>query len=313
MPRDEKPPTPVCRWPVNTYWQESPQRVSEHWYISFCLMASAIQDFLSGSVLRDSGNLNWAVTCRYYSMVHTGRLLSFITVGDFPTQHRSLQDIYDGDAMQIRPVGFDWLSRFPGSGCSRPRVEVYALLAEMQQLAKLTPDAASFESRLQSFGRRMPHLASLRNDSNYEALLIAHEQNHIRVTDLFRRMEKAASVAASEAIELSSTAYCTYMEGHPLLEADRATYLAASNHYVQEVMKPRITAKLAGNTAVESELESLARRLGVVAPNLPDLAQAIHKVSEHVKMAHFSSKRSLFDSVRDKVATLEDAVGPSAH
>lgn len=80
-------------WPSHAYWRESEARIKQQWYDSFCLMMTSAQDRLTGLMLRESGNLNWATTAFYYSGVHAGRLLCFVCTGDYPTGHAQLADL----------------------------------------------------------------------------------------------------------------------------------------------------------------------------------------------------------------------------
>src|SRR5207244_4019820 len=106
------------RLPSIEYWRVCEARKARRVYISFCLLTSSIQDALLGCKERDASNLNWSSTCSFYSLVHTGRLLCFLALGDFPTRHQGLRNLLSTtastDFKNQRDDGFpfDWLRKF---------------------------------------------------------------------------------------------------------------------------------------------------------------------------------------------------------
>jgi len=82
-------------WPISTYWCESPERVSQHWYISFCLLMSAVQDYLIGTSLKHSRNANWAVKCSVL-FGERGDLLAKLSVFVFQFCDPSQIELFSG-------------------------------------------------------------------------------------------------------------------------------------------------------------------------------------------------------------------------
>src|SRR5947209_2957867 len=78
------------------HWRRSPAHVAQRFYVAFCLFMSSVQDAFLGLMDRERNNRNWAATCAYYALVHGGRLLTFLALGDFPRRHKTLQAILSG-------------------------------------------------------------------------------------------------------------------------------------------------------------------------------------------------------------------------
>jgi len=306
--RRQNNPTPPTEWPINTHWRESLERVSQHWYITFCLLMSAVQDYLTAMVLKQHGNLNWTVTCRYYSMVHTGRLLAFVTVGDFPKMHGPLRNVFLETRNQ--PVNFNWLSGFPRSNVGRITVDRAAFFTALCTLLNGTADRPGGRTTVEPFGRALAALADLRNKANYEALLIAHEKHHRRVTRLFDQMERESDTLAANTVDLAVTTYLAYLKNHPILDQERSSYIGISNQYICGRLNLGITEKIDGCQRAGEELARLTQELTVHTDNDPDRTRAVEEVERRIVMEQFEGKNDLFDSVVRKVRALETVDWP---
>jgi hypothetical protein len=103
----------------NGYWSGSEVREAQYIYVAFCELASAVLDYCEGTTMRqplspDSyTRQNWGGTILYYSLVHTARLLVFLSCGDFPTRHDSLLKCFNP---LEKPVSTDWLKKFLSVG-----------------------------------------------------------------------------------------------------------------------------------------------------------------------------------------------------
>jgi hypothetical protein len=86
------------------YWQENQERTLQMSDVALCLLMAAIQDAVLGEVNRRFRNLNWSATISYYSLVHSGRLVVFSALGDYPMSHDSLRRLLRGEGVRL-----DWL------------------------------------------------------------------------------------------------------------------------------------------------------------------------------------------------------------
>jgi hypothetical protein len=226
--------TEMHTWPSYLYWRENDDRLKQHWYISFCLMMSSVQDRLTGLELYNngiSGNMNWAISAHYYSVVHAGRLLCFLCSGSYPTGHSQLGAI-------MHPTGrkqtFNWQLPVYASEINAPEEQ---LLQEMKGSHLTLQSALEYEGMngltelLGRFWPILPKFKTLRNDSNYEALLIAHEKQHPHVTDGFHDLVDAAERASLVAVDIAIELYKFSVQHSPCYESMRDMLLRACNRY----------------------------------------------------------------------------------
>src|SRR2546427_545251 len=101
------------------HWRARAERPAQRFYLAFCLVTSSVQDLFLGLEERENSNLNWSATCSYYSLIHAGRLLTFLALGDFPTSHKALRSLLSEEPREAQdrpwPHGgypFDWLQGF---------------------------------------------------------------------------------------------------------------------------------------------------------------------------------------------------------
>lgn len=185
------------------YWNSTQARKAQRLYVSFCELAAAALDYAEGlSLLRRDARrpgatrLNWAGTALYYSLVHSARFLIFTVVGDFPIQHKKLADAFSKSCSGM--VSTNWLRRFAQNStvCYTTNVvfdevvEYWATGASKQGVAEL----------FEWFAQALSKAKELRNENNYEALLIAHEYKHPHLDDSFKQLANAMEGTARIAL-----------------------------------------------------------------------------------------------------------------
>lgn len=255
---------------MHEHWVQSETRVKQYWYVSFCLMMSSAQDRLTGLALRESGNLNWATTAFYYSAVHAGRLICFVHFGDFPMSHDKLATLMAG--AQGGCIHLNWLQKFLSYARNQ---------AGQDEGGRVTPTQlrcamhTGMPCLLRDFDRLAPLLSrfkSLRNDCNYEALLVAHERNHHvvgstepwddhGVTPAFKSLVEVADRVSRIAVDLSIDAYRTNLQQAACFETHRHQFHAAHDEYVQDRFQASLSQKFGCCGSAHSELERLTNRL----------------------------------------------------
>lgn len=205
------------------YWNRDPQHQDQKFYTAFCLLESACGDYAIGVDLSLQQKLNWACTVFYYSLAHAARLACFLAEGDFPTGHRELGNLF----IRGRVGGRTWLEGDIGRYIREKEGVELSLSREFaldnlvtcfsgESAMNQCPD--DLRRRFERWGRPLSRARDLRNDSNYEGLLIAHEYHHQRVTrDFFRLasvLRKAAKAVVPEAIAL----FKLFINSHPRKE-----------------------------------------------------------------------------------------------
>ena len=195
------------------YWREIPERRAQQLYVAFSEFASSCLDYCEGcKVLREAvasdGRLNWASTILYYALVHSARLLVFLAFGDFPTNHKQLANCFEDGGGDVRT---NWLDGFahPPRGPYRASV-TFTRLCDFWSIAG-QPEAVT--RSLARMGRVLSSARELRNENNYEALLIAHEFRHAYVTPVFRDLADTMQEAAFESLRISLEWFKAYLLG----------------------------------------------------------------------------------------------------
>jgi hypothetical protein len=305
--------TEMSNWPSYTYWRESDDRVKQFWYVSFCLMMSSTQDRLTGLALRENGNLNWATTAFYYSAVHAGRLLCFICCGDYPTGHAELANLLapiEAPRMQRQPrrFRFDWLDKFQryvrpdnrSRGAQPPQQDHDVLVAAIN--ATLPMLRAPFNR----FAPLLSKFKNLRNDCNYEALLVAHEVNHLTVTEGFKNLVESAEQASRLAVELAIDAYLTNLQGADCFNRNREQFHAAHSKYLHDRFEHSLSRKFHNSITAKEELRRFTGRLDWPgAPSACDLDGFLAPIMYDT----FGEKQGLMGRWLDDIAALRRQLG----
>lgn len=284
--------------PSLAYWDLDENRRVQRYYIALCLLMAALQDALLGRTEQTSKNLNWSATVSYYSLVHTGRLVVFTATGDFPTHHGPLRTLLsDPD----RQVVLDWLQEFkklegvrPTQGPSTSFAEVAALL-EAHSLEQL-------QERLARLGRTLRDGGKLRNDSNYEALLVAHEYQHPLVSRAFEHLSNALAASAEEGLRFAIDVFNAMRREAPASFGPAIE--ALSYKFLHGRLRPALETKIRGNTEAERVLSMAEDRLELDAHARPDA-----RLEERLDMLFFEGKTRLMDRFRQRIMTLERTIG----
>jgi hypothetical protein len=270
-------------------------------------MMSAAQDYLTGIVLKDQSNLNWSATASYYGMVHTGRLLCFVLVGSFPKNHAKLIRL-------LKPNGsvpLDWLPTFVGDLSARPEYEedVRSSASRRDILDKLEKWDSEILPSLDTFARMLEKAKDLRNNSNYEALLIAHEKKHVIVTDCFTRLAECAQAAARDSLELAVKIYRLYMEKSSLLNNKRDVFKLLSNDYVKGRMYMGIKEKLHSSRPASDALRRLSKTLMFSLSTESRDETSSDEIEDFISIHKFGGKTILMENFRGKVENLCECCG----
>jgi len=302
--------------PSLQYWTASQDRILQRFYVAFCLLVSAIQDAMLGLREMELETLNWSATCSYYSLVHQGRFLAFLGIGDFPKSHERLGRLYRGDSAPVTGrdgMPFDWLSRFARVGgteaLARRSWDQYLDIVRRYLVAL---DIDDVPTRLTSFSQTLSVAKELRNDSNYEGLLIAHEYDHPIVTPAFRSLANAMGEAAQMTLPLVVGAFMAYVDRDAELDRERDAVRAFVHDYAQRRIMDSIRPKLAGSWPLERRLLLLVQQLR--SSNRPSVDY--RSIETSVGLGDFGEKSALMHDFRTRIALLDQATqgqtrGPS--
>jgi len=296
-------------FPPIVFWRSEPGRIAQHFYISFCLLMSSIQDTFLGLLQRERNNLNWSATCSYYGLVHAGRLLTFIPAGDFPTAHSRLRKLLTLPNPRTEGgLRLDWLRSFTREATWYPSYtgtpeyshsELYELISSYL----LACHVYEAETRFQHFASILNTAAPLRNDSNYEALLIAHEHDHATVTRCFQQLAGAMSSGALESIRFAGEVFRRYVEEDQELAERREAYRSFANSYLERRLLQPIEKKLQAVPRLVDELRA------VVSDIRPQHSDAdFSGIEREVSFTIFGLKAKLMMNFERKTNELDQTV-----
>jgi hypothetical protein len=305
------------------YWSASEERRAQHFYVAFCLLMSSIQDALLGKRELKGGNLNWSATCSYYSMVHAGRLLFFLPFGDFPTQLDRLRSFLSPEEQPQRngprgrnPFPFNWLRDFASTQSPRstpharhpsPSVSAATMVDWKAEIIHyLSMGILHADHRVNYFGRLIAAAATLRNDSNYEALLIAHEHRHDEMTLAFKELAKNMASAADHGVRIAIDAFKYFLDHDSNLSTNRDSYKSFVNSYAQLRIRQPIFKKLESSQACIELIRELDCYLAllVTAGSNSDFGE----LGVYVSMNRFDGKTGRMRKFRNKVDALEELI-----
>lgn len=266
------------------FWESADCYRDQKFYTAFCMLVSACSDYAIGVKLKRQKCLNWACTSFYYSMVHAMRLICFVETGDFPTGHKELGAIFKGEQER---VGTTWISanrRYFPEHVEPNRNFQFALtsLTERQRLGKILHNART-----------------LRNDANYEELLISHEYNHASVTQSFHRLATNLKDASEEVLLQMIRVFKDFV----IFSPRKAHWYAFLNwrsggegfYYLETSLKHRAATV----SKILDWLDEMYRQ--------PDsdsaLAEEVHK---NIVMSVFAMKNSLMNDFKTNIDRFED-------
>lgn len=184
----------------NEYWEHDDVCHDQKFYTAFCILASACSDYAVGTELKLRKKLNWACTVLYYSLVHTARLICFVENGDFPTGHNELGELF---RLGSRGVSSSWVKRK-----LQPVDSQVAPITDFC-LTTLPPDTQ------RHWGEILTKARELRDDANYEGLLISNEYNHVKVTECFERLAITLKTTSEQLLPKAVAIFRTFVDSSP--------------------------------------------------------------------------------------------------
>lgn len=294
----------------NEYWSQSPEQTSQRLYVAFCELASASLDYSEGvrtrfEVQPNDERSNWASTALYYSIVHSARLLIFLPFGDFPTRHDHLADCFQRDGDQS--VKTTWLNGFLRVSAFRFRQDLrhrrYSTEATPQKLYGYwlqTIQDQPAEGFLEWLGSLLGEARALRNENNYEALLIAHEFNHVQMSELFTQFSAGMCEGAARTLRKTAHWFDQYLRTANDLPV-------AARPFIAEYVERRILdpVRVWYGDRVAQQLTDILSPLRV--DPLPYFRE-VREINKAVDFAIFDPKAGLMNDFRGKVQTLRGLV-----
>jgi uncharacterized protein YbcV (DUF1398 family) len=297
--------------PSLMYWEQNQDKICQRFYLAFCLLTSGIQDTFLGLYERDRQNLNWSVACSYYGLMHCGRLLSFMAFGDFPMQHNRLPELFNFTLSPgSKPYkAFNWLCKFDSNFSQNPGQPLSDYQTCMIDYLE-EAGVSNVQSRLKTYGTILKSAKDLRNDVNYESLLIAHEYRHVSMSFEFRRLANAMTQGAEYSLGLSRDAFTSFLqyEYDQKMNSESLNFRAFLTEYLQFRIQNAISNKLNGNQRLVERLNDFISEL------TPSKAVGgYHEIEDIVSRNVFDGKSQLMRDFSTRVDKLARATTSGAN
>ena len=282
---------------ANNFWTQDERYETQRLYIQFSLFASAISDFAIGMELQNNSRLNWSASSFYYSMVHSGRFIIYSCLGNFPTSHIKLIEIINGGNY----VFGDWLQKFWGRDNNfNERVSSDAMTEFYISIG-----INDFQKQSRQLGDIIDKSKKLREDSNYESLLIAHEFKHSFVSSNFDSLTQHLRTGSEIALIFISKIFERYLIKYPfpnILPNDVKGFI----HYYLDT---RIVNQLKERNFPESIIFKIKKILGNTFITIPLNINKFRQMEENVSFELFNMKTDLMRSFNRKITELDIAIG----
>jgi len=143
----------------------------------------------------------------------------------------------------------------------------------------------------------------LRNDSNYECLLIAHEYKHSVVTEYFEELSKLMSNGAEICLKCSAKCLKNYIEHDIDLNERRNDFKYFLKEHIKKKIYSPIKNKI-GNTYILKKIKDCVEPLDSIRPEQDRVTSEFFIIIDQVSMEMFSGKKTLMHSFNDKIDKL---------
>jgi len=311
------------------FWEQNSEYQDRKFYVAFCMLESTLSNYAVARDLHVHNKLDWACTTYYYSLVHALRLICFMAKGDFPRRHDKLAELFKGETSRGK-----WLTNFLRQ-CQNSGVNVNETDFSLQDIisALSSGTASETERKFRRWGEILDKARDLRNDSNYEGLIIAHEHAHIRVTEDFRNLALVLKKAAEEILPEVIIIFRNFIDQH-----GRRDYWYAFLNYQERLegvyyLKDVLKYKLLGRAGIiwspqESEIQHSTAIFDIsngeqIIRDISEWLQPLRlnaienvlaeEVRENIQFGIFNEKRSLMKSFREDIAELGRIIEGNIH
>ncbi len=307
-------------WAQSTEKTQSPEKIAQKFYVTLCLFISAASDFAVGLDLRDDNKLNWSVTASYYSIVHSTRMIVFSAVGDYPTRHATISDLFSGMSRRGAPeqqqaVTPDWLNQFDRVGLRHYNHVGHRARFTLDELSDYYREELNFhdsDKYFRAIGNILKNAKELRNDSNYESLLIAHEYHHEKITECFKELSQEMSKGAGICLEVAAKCFQSYVENDTTLEKDRQAFKYLTERYIQkriydsvrERNEESILERVKGYVNPLEEIFSGQQQ----KPEISEVEKRYLQLESWVSLSGFSEKTNMITDFKNKIGTLRENI-----
>lgn len=304
------------RFESKKYWNQNEEKINQHFYVSLCLYQSACSDFLIGLDLSKDNRLSWTIISSYYSIMHSLRAIIFMAVGDFPKEHSALNKVFfdnENRNSNNRSVGQSWLREFDSN---IPNLRRFLDFFNRNHLAEYYTHELQFKDSVRHFeniGKLLYLTRKIRNNSNYEALIIAHEKNHSIVSDSFIRLSNTILRAAEYCISIATKCIKQHIDFNEAFSRNRIKLKWFAYEFF--LTRFRLTIETRSKRKyLQNKVFKFPRSIirDFFDNDFTDFSETVLEdyleIEQDISLKIFGEKRNLMNTFRNKVTDLEEIV-----
>lgn len=293
---------------TNKYWYRNETRRAQKLYIALCIYISAALDFAVSLDLKDSNKLNWSNTASYYSIVHSVRLIIFLIVSDFHRRHEDIIKLFKEPNENIHKC--DWMDK-------NFEVQVVANkdIFNLNQISNYYNDTLQLshsQALFNAISKVLHYAKTLREDSNYQEILIANECSHRVVSPSFNKLSDSISTASKMCFKIATSCFKQYILYTPNLdnrESERQNFKYLTLFYLDGRLYPSIHARI-GKSKILNQVQDCTKILETLlaeeyqfeyAQSLEDKLKKLDELEELVSMDRFGKKKTLMEKFTEEI------------
>jgi hypothetical protein len=146
----------------------------------------------------------------------------------------------------------------------------------------------------------------MRNNSNYDALLIAHEWHHIKVTNDFVKLSNSMSDGAKLCLKIAINCFENYIEYDTEIRQTREKIKYLVEKYIVQRLYPSIAERIQDKNVLYTvrlctqRLENISKEF----ENYIDIENQLDEFENSFLIFKFSQKKNLMDAFNTDVQAL---------
>ncbi|MEA5516143.1 hypothetical protein [Nodularia sp. UHCC 0506] len=298
----------------NQFWYQSDERQAQKLYVALCLYISAASDFAVGIDLKNNDKLNWSTTASYYSILHSARLIIFLAVGDYPQQngHEDIRNLFRGQNRSGNTNLFsgNWLKKLARNAGFQSSPEDKFTLAQLCSYYKDCLQFPNSDRLFPTIGKILKDAKTLRNNSNYDALLMAHEWHHKQVEDDFIKLSNSMSDGAKLCLKISTQCFKSYISYASEIDLRREETKYLVKHYIAGRLYPSISQRIEDQSILNT-VKECTRKLDDLQYDMENIKDSNNKLDEFEKSFlrdNFGEKQKLMHDFNRDVNNLKQDI-----
>lgn len=140
----------------------------KRFYTLFCEVFTAFHNYAVAKKLFENKIYSWSLTAYYYSLMHCGRAICYMSLNCFPKRHEDLHKLLRGENLNNR-VKF-WRLESP-EGVNETH--------NFEELIRRLPQINGGErEKIRRLGNYLEKIKKIREFNSYEMFIVAHQTEH---------------------------------------------------------------------------------------------------------------------------------------